>query len=394
MIRDPKYLELGGKFKNLLLQPKYWMPEAAPKAVTGSDHGQFAGHIHSYTAALMGLAWYASLTNDARVKEFVREGYEYVRTFGIARIGMFGEMCVTGDMTWLAVKLSELGVGDYWEDADQYVRNQLTEQQITDEDEMNRVVATMPKLVETEYPEYGRIGSTTYSKIGPTTTDHVIHRHVGAYRSDASNPTLIRPAVFRRSICCSGNCPPGLFAVWDATVRHEGGVARINFLLNRASPWLDMDSYLPYEGKVVIRNKSAEKIFVRIPRWVDDEKVSVEVNGKKTRRTWVGRYLYVEGLRAEDQIRIDFPVVESKETYTLKWKSEDFWMEATDPGNNWKPHDPPDQFTLHLKGNTVVDVSPRTQGPGYPLYVRSELTAATAPMKEVKRYVSSTVVKW
>jgi hypothetical protein len=303
-------------------------------------------------------------------------------------------MCVTGDMTWLAVKLSELGVGDYWEDADQYVRNQLTEQQITDESAMDKVVATMPKLVETEYPEFGRIGSSTYSKIGPTTTDHVVHRHVGAYRSDASNPTLIRPAVFRRSICCSGNCPPGLFAVWDATVRHDGGVARINFLLNRASPWLDMDSYLPYEGKVVIRNKSVEKVFVRIPRWVADERVSVEVNGKKSRRTWVGRYLFVEGLRAGDQIRIDFPIVESKETYTLKWKAEDFWMEATDPGSNWKPHDAPDQFTLHLRGNTVVDVSPRTEGPGYPLYVRNELTATTAPIREVKRFVSSTVVKW
>jgi len=35
-----------------------------------------------------------------------------MRNFGIARIGLFGEACTTGDMTLLAIKLSESGVGD------------------------------------------------------------------------------------------------------------------------------------------------------------------------------------------------------------------------------------------------------------------------------------------
>jgi hypothetical protein len=385
MTGDRKYLELAGRFKNLLLKPKYWAPEAAPKVVTGGEHGQFDGHMHSYTSALMGLIWYAGLTNDAHLKEFVRESYEYLRTYGIERIGMFGEMCMTGDMTYLAIKLSDLGVGDYWEDVDQYVRNQLAEQQMTDAEKMRRVVATMPKLVEMMYPEYAKLGATT---------DHVIERNVGAYLSDANNPTLVRPQALRWTICCSGNCFPALYGAWEGIARYNGGVAQVNLLLNRASPWLDIDSYLPYEGKVVIRNKSAAKLFVRIPRWVDEDTVRVEVNGKRRERFWVGRYLFLEGVRAGDQIRIDFPMVESQETYTLKWKAEDVWMESTNPGNDWKAHDSPDRFTFHLKGNTVVDVTPRTQGPGYPLYVRDQLKGTTAPMKQVMRYVSPVVVKW
>ena len=43
----------------------------------------------------------------------------------------------------------------------------------------------------------------------------------------------------------------------------------MNLLLNRASPWLDVDSYLPYEGKMVIRNKTCERVSIRIPSWVD-----------------------------------------------------------------------------------------------------------------------------
>jgi hypothetical protein len=99
-------------------------------------------------------------------------------------------------------------------------------------------------------------------------------------------------------------------------------------------------------------------------------------------------------VRAGDQIRIDFPVVESKETHTLKWRAEDMWLETTNPGNNWKPHDPPDRFTLHLKGNTVVDIEPRAKGPGYPLYLRDQYKGTTAPTKQVMRYVSPVIVKW
>jgi hypothetical protein len=381
---DKKYLDMGARFKNLLLRPEYWQPEAAPKAVTGSEHGQFAGHHHSYTAALMGLIWYAGITNDVRVMQVVRESYEYLRTFGIARIGMFGEMCTTGDMAFLAIKLSDLGVSDYWEDVDQYVRNQLVELQMTDAEKLHRAVASMPKSSEMMYPEYAKLGATT---------DHVIERNVGAYLSDASNPTLVRPRTLRWTICCSGNCPPSLYAAWEAIVRYDAGIARINLLMNRASPWLDMDSHLPYEGKVVIRNKSAEKLFVRIPRWVNQDKVRLEVNGKSGSRAWLGRYLFVEHLRAGDHVRIDFPMTETKETYTSKWKAEDMWPESTNPGSDWKPHDPPDRFTFHFKGNTVVEVTPRAEGPGYPLYVRPQYQAATAPDAQVMRYVSPVVVK-
>jgi len=49
------------------------------------------------------------------------------------------------------------------------------------------------------------------------------------------------------------------------------------FLLHSAPPWLDIDSYLPYEGKVVIHNKTATDLSVRIPRWVDRSAVEVKV---------------------------------------------------------------------------------------------------------------------
>ena len=47
-----------------------------------------------------------------------------------------------------------------------------------------------------------------------------------------------------------------------------------------------------------------------------------------------------------------------------------------------------------LGGNTLVAISPRDQGPGYPLYLRDHLKAQCAPTKKVTRYVPPVLVKW
>jgi hypothetical protein len=69
--------------------------------------------------------------------------------------------------------------------------------------------------------------------------------------------------------CCMGNGAQALYSVWESIVRFQDSTAKVNLLLNRQSPWLDVESYLPYEGRVILRNKQARRIFIRIPGWVD-----------------------------------------------------------------------------------------------------------------------------
>ena len=59
--------------------------------------------------------------------------------------------------------------------------------------------------------------------------------------------------------CCSGNGTQAMYYAWHSTVRFKDAVATVNLLLNRASPWMDVSSYLPYEGKVVLKNKQARR---------------------------------------------------------------------------------------------------------------------------------------
>ena len=37
-----------------------------------------------------------------------------------------------------------------------------------------------------------------------------------------------------------------LYDAWESIVRCLDDMAQVNLLLKRASPWLDVDSYLPY----------------------------------------------------------------------------------------------------------------------------------------------------
>ena len=70
---------------------------------------------------------------------------------------------------------------------------------------------------------------------------------------------------------CSANGSIGLYYAWESITRFRNGVATVNLFLNRASSWMDVNSYLPYEGKVDLHNKEAWMALVRIPNWVENE---------------------------------------------------------------------------------------------------------------------------
>lgn len=374
---DPSYFTLADRVgQGLMNDARFWAPEAAPKAVTAADRAQFDGHMHAFTSGMMGMIYAAELTRDARLMEFTRCAYEYQRNFGLARVGLFGEGCTTGDMTQVAIKLCDAGVGDYWEDVDSYVRNHLTELQLTDPELLRRATRGMKGTFATHYAATDR----DYS--------NVIDRVIGTCTDDASHLTKIPQLSAVSTICGPGNVTAGMYLAWEAIVRCRHGHAQVNLLLNRASPWLDIDSYLPYEGKVVIHNKTASRLALRIPTWANHAAVQVTLGDRKLAPAWLNNYLLLDTIRRDDRITVTFPMVTATEKYTLQWKLSDWWKEVTDPGPKWT-NPAPITYSMTFKGNTLVDVSPRDGGPGIPLYQRDALRDGTAaPMKTVTRFVA------
>ena len=389
-------LNLARKLANFMLKPSMWGNGEGPTMAVAAQQAIWEGHFHTHTMGMMGLLEYAIAAKDYGLKQLVASFYEYARNFGIARIGFFpavigplkqrreaaaqyggpgstgqcDESCAVADMTWLAVRMSEAGIGDYWDHVEQYVRNHLVEHQMLRRDLLEEIIASGPEHT-----------------IDPSmeTAKDVIERGIGIFAS-GSDPTM---AYAWGTMCCIANSPVALYEAWSSIVRYSNGVARVNLLLNRASPWLDVDSYLPYEGKVVLKNKTARVAYVRIPQWVDRKAVRCRINQKIVASRWLNQYLMVGGLAPRDMVTIEFPLVETEEEYTeLTYERK---------------------YTCRFRGNTLVDISPREKRPdytqmgsddgatfpvkrGYPLYQRDFYRRDKAPIKKVQRYVVDKLV--
>ena len=178
----------------------------------------------------------------------------------------------------------------------------------------------------------------------------------------------------------------GTFYAWDGALRFDAGRARVNLLLNRASPWLDVDSYLPYEGKVVLRNKAAREIWVRIPLWADSGRVTCQVGGKSVTPDWFGRYVRFEHVDAGKSVTIEFPVEERTELWTAPPNAEPPLRQLPDAGM---------VFHMKFRGNTLVELTPPL-APGSWLYQQrpEQFRAKEAPMKETTRYVTPFQLRW
>ena len=222
------------------------------------------------------------------------------------------EICGVGDMVLLAVRLSDDGMGDYWDDVDSIVRNQLTAQQVIDVDLMRGASGSGPEYDELQKRFRGGFG-------------------LGGITTISENGQIAG--------CCTGNGSQALYYAWDGITRFHNKVATVNLFLNRASSWMDIDSYLPYEGKVVLHNKLAGTAMVRVPSWVDRNTISIAVNGKEVKAASAGRYLVLENLAPKDLIVLTFPIEKTVEKDTMAGTV----------------------YTVTFRGSDVVDISSQSQ---------------------------------
>ena len=364
MTGDQEALACARKLIKFCLKPALWSHEADDASVPPHEHGQFTGHFHGNMGFLETLLHFALTENDSALSQVVREGYEHARRHGVIRLGfmpgwikpMMGrdaewsleqnEGCGVADTLILAIRLTDAGLGDYWDDIDSIVRNHFVELQVTDIERMRRAC-----------------GSDAY--------DEVHRQFLGGF---TQAKLLVNPhsSVFG---CCTANGNRALYTAWEGITRFSNGVATVNMLLNRAAPWMDIHSYLPFQGKVAIHNKQARAVQVRLPRWIDVAQLACYVNDKAIGLHRVGNNILFDHLAGGEKIRVEFPVPETTEQYTICGT----------------------RYTVSLRGNTVVDITPRESDDEaaeskYPFFQREHLKSRGAPMHEVKRFIASQVL--
>ena len=185
-------------------------------------------------------------------------------------------------------------MADHWDYVDRWTRNALTEQQLLDHTWLARATEGKPPADPHE--------TTRISDAGK--------RLVGSF-SYSAQPNEYWKGAFMTIGCCNGNASRALYYVWENIARIDGSVYRINLLLNHASRQADIDSFLPYEGRVIIRLKESRAIEIRLPNWVDPAAVTCSVDGVDRSLNLSGRYVQLGESRAGSEIELTFPMVES-----------------------------------------------------------------------------------
>jgi Beta-L-arabinofuranosidase, GH127 len=374
-------IQLAAKLNRYLrLHAEYYTPEGA-WLISDLEKGwldknfdvktlKYGGHGHAHAVGLLSVLEYGLAAQDREAVAFARGGFEWGRANGTTLMGFFPEFYVPGyrtcetdtisDMLGLAVKMSVAGVADYWDDVDRWVRNQFAEQQLTSTGWVYKAAERSPRK------------ALRPNEIG----DKVPERNLGAFAGWAApNDFTHRYQGSEGSImhCCMGNGTRAMYYVWEHILDFNQGELRINLLLNRASPWADVYSHVPYQGKVEVKvKKTCRELVLRVPEWIESgsSQVKAQSAGNSIPLTWEGRWVRIGFVNPGDTVVLRFPI----EIQTVK---------QTIAGT---------AYTLEIKGNTVVSISPG--GENGPLYQREYMKANDAPSTKVKRFVVDRALLW
>ena len=334
-----------------------------PDTIDDPKFGQQT-HFHLHTYCLLSILEYVRVTGDESPLGLVLKGYEYAKANGNTLLGYFpenlnvsepqmSEMCEVADMIALGLKLTDAGVGDYWDEVDRWARNMFAEGQLTNIDWIER----LPSRAEA-VPDFNETG------------DRVAERNVGGFAGWPKANDWFGSGDMGIMHCCTGNGTRAIYYLWDHILTHHDGKPHVNLLLNRASPWADVDSHIPYTGRVDVKVKQPLELSIRIPEWVSPGEASCQVDGAERSLGWHGRYAQVGAVKPGDVATLTFPIAERTDVVHVEKET----------------------YTLTRKGNDVVSIDP--PGRYCPLYQRSHYRDDATRWRKIERFVSKERVHW
>ena len=168
--------------------------------------------------------------------------------------------------------------------------------------------------------------------------------------------------------CCTANTAKAMYRVWESILDHADGRLRVNLLLNRASPWVDVDSHIPFTGQVDVKVKQPVDLSIRIPEWVSPSQTRVQVNGRDRVLEWSGRYAEVGSVVEDDTVVMTFPIEE---------RTDDVWIEK-------------ERYSLVRKGNEIVWIDP--PGRYWPLFLRDHYRENETRWRKTERFVAERTI--
>jgi len=378
VMRDAKFFDEEGEFT-----PKQTLKADQDRhSMIFFNNSWIWNHFHSHTNAIMATLEAVQETGDSDLLKRAAESYDYAVSQGEQSLGFFpewltykggvyngttgpcsSEICEVADMIACALKLSLLGI-DKWDDADRWIRNQFSESQFTGTGWLTDGHSKPADRKEEVLPFVGS------SPPCCGTTERVAERTIGCFSGWPGANDLVEGRNWSIMHCCTGNGTRAIYYIWESIITYSQDKLKVNLLLNRASKWADINSHIPYIGRVDIKVKEDINLEVRIPEWVKPKEVKASVNGKIIKPKFDKRYALIGKVFAGDIVSLEFDIYETTRTVIVE------------------KH----KYTITTRGNDVVKIDP--QGINCPLYQREHYRNGQTLWKKVKRYVPDSEIKW
>ena len=304
-------------------------------------------HTHSYLNTLRGILRVGLLTGRREYTERIAETFRVAVRGGITESGFVshdwrntikGDSASTGDAAQIAVELGVQGYTEFFDDAEKYIRARIFPGQIT-----------------------GDLGLTAYSEStvsAPVLEEQSlggyagIHRyHPNAWQIPTTDVTTSNVhglcAVYTRIFTPSDH---GLFVNLHFDCEHGPGRIRQERDAGRRS--------------VTVSPAEPGRVFIRIPRWVPSDSVTLSSGEKKLSIERVGDYALVRPGDWDSEVTMayDLPDRTSTETvgksiYEFRWLGDE--IESVSPNTDFLPFYPTTPGGMETGVDAIeLDVTP------------------------------------
>jgi DUF1680 family protein len=311
-------------------------------------------HFHSKSLTFLGILKFASLENRQDLFIWGKKAYDWACKWGTS-FGWFpegvgsqnheptpwSETCCTIDMIESAILLAKNGFPEYWNHVERFARNNLMESQIVDVGWIQ---------------EKSRVKKRDTKRTCFKGTPEMM---LGGFVGRSKPHDLIADGF--QMACCCGAGARGLYQVWDNAAWGGKDALHVYLLLNKRFPHGEIQSHLPHEGKVLLKNVKANCLYLRMPDWLSGESVSVFCNGKEYPSKMGNSFLHVPSFNTGSTIEVRFPMKTLQKTEKIqKWVFDILW-----------------------RGDTILRMNP--SGDNVPLYQRESMNAEQVSWRSIPR---------
>lgn len=375
-------------------------------AYVTSQPGAIKSHLHGHARGLHAMADLGCINDDRELLDFVARSYRWTREtmelltgftpnvvpsacwedppipgdmdegrhLSFTRMDEYNGCEVAGlaDMIAVALWLTEADTLDAWDDVDRWVRNMLCGSQMRHVDWVEHLPGAAGLTLD---QDRGDLMAEAGLRPQPgQTTDRVMDRNRGAWPTGAAPNDFCHDesggfgyGFVHGDTACAARA---LYYVWCRMLTYRDGKLNVNLLLNRASAWADVDSCLPFVGKVDIAIKEPVELRVRLAEWTQSRDVRVQVNGQDRSVTYDARFACIGAVKPGDMVTMTFPIEERTDVVHIQKR----------------------RYALLRRGNDVVSIHPR--GRYYPFYQRDHDRTEEVRYRKVMRFVPGKEVAW